>query len=147
MSAPTNALSILLKRAGKESKNLIFFYGFIRNKTQNVFADLDNSETWDEFLTGGQELLAARVNGKVFLPDRSLKPMGIYKNDQWNFKLSQFGKEFSEMSASNSVENPLEIELFPRGKIRGFLVQSLRNYCFRGCGTIKGFSDKCGKYS
>ena len=113
-------LSILLKRAGKESKELEFGVSFSKNNRDRIFAnDTSNSKSWNECSNNGQELLAGRVNGKVFLPDLSLKPEMIYKEEGGrHLKLSQYGKIFSDMNLLNSPKNPLEIELFPRGKKR-----------------------------
>lgn len=112
MTTPLVRLSILLKRAGKESKNL--YFSADTNLVHVSSYILPNSKIWDEFSNNGQELLAARVNGKVFLPDRNLSPSICFKDDRFQFKLSQFGKDFVDLN--DSTENPIEIELFPRGE-------------------------------
>jgi hypothetical protein len=105
-------LSVLLKRAGKESQVLYFNYD--KKLLQILKYDFINQTAWNECSNNDKELLAARVNGKVFLPNRCLKPSMSYKDGQYQFKLSQFGKEFSDMD--HSTEISLEIEIFPRGK-------------------------------
>jgi hypothetical protein len=96
---------VLLKRVGKESQVLYFNYD--KKLLQMCNNDFINHTAWNECSNNDKELLAARVNGKVFLPNRCLK-------GQYQFKLSQFGKEFSDMD--NSTEISLDIEIFPRGK-------------------------------
>lgn len=105
-------LSVLLKRAGKESQVLYFNYD--KKLLQILKYDSINHTAWNKCSNNDKELLAARVNGKVFLPNRWLKPSINYKDGQYQFKLSQFGKEFSDMD--NSTEISLDIEIFPRGK-------------------------------
>ena len=115
-------LSIFLNRVGKERKELEFGVSFAKNERARIFMDDSfNSEAWNKCSNNGQELLAGRVNGKIFLPDRSLRPEMIYEEEGeggTQIKLSQYGKIFSDMNLLNSPKNPLEIELFPRGKKR-----------------------------
>jgi hypothetical protein len=103
---------VLLKRAGKE--NQVLYFNYDKKLLQMFNNNFINQTAWNECSNNDKELLAARVNGKVFLPNRCLKPSMSYKDGQYQFKLSQFGKEFSDMD--NSTEISLDIEIFPRGK-------------------------------
>ena len=120
------SLSIRLKRSGMESKNSKFFFSFENENNATIFTNnVSISKAWNEFSNYGQELLAGKVDGKVFLPDKSLRPTLVYKDGKKYLKLSQFGKGFCEMNSLKSSKKLLEIELFPRGKIQiqGFSVQ------------------------
>lgn len=65
--------------------------------------------------------MAAKINGKTFLLQRSLKPLAfpIGNSNKFKFKLTQFGVPIADISSteeSNSEKQDLVIELVDRGK-------------------------------
>lgn len=108
-------LSIMLKRAEKAPKFLNFMASIYPGKSPKVIPDsVENVEAWDQIRYEKQELLAAKLNGKVFL----LAPKIIHENGLLKFKLAQYGHEFAEFEPV-FPDDPVklgEIEIVPRGK-------------------------------
>ena len=77
-----------------------------------------NGQIWNEALAEGFQKSAARFKDKVFLPQKSLCPMAVVNtNDEWEFKLSQFGIPFCPIKTAKFGEEINEtVDLIPRGK-------------------------------